>query len=301
MKKANRKSKRREESQKPGEELLTAQEQLLLSIDLPKGTVLHANTSINVSIDSDEEEELPNNEIDRISAMVNQLIAKNVVPSHSESQRPQRLRRSPHPPARDPRFPKYPPIDSETEGDNSWKKLSSTLENDYKIYGYRVDATHDWTHRMLEAISRQDKKEGQERVERKEREREELMPQLLGSEDDILGQQLERNYRSINILQIETFFNVNPLLEQTRRLFDHNELKGLLLNNLTLGCDYALRIASHHTEHELPPPTAAEDMPDNIPEEPVMLGESIFRRISVVCVLHQLLEDEDSEVKRENN
>lgn len=92
------------------------------------------------------------------------------------------------------------------------------------------------------------------------------MPQLLGSEDDILGEQLERNYRSINILQVETFFNVNPLLEQTRRLFDHNELRGLLLNNLTLGADYALRIVSHHTEHQHPPPTPPQDIPDNLPE-----------------------------------
>lgn len=159
MKRANRKSKRREEAHRQDEELLTAQEQLLLSIHAPQAAP-HANTSINVSVDSDEEEELPNSEIDRISAMVNQLIAKNVAPPHSESQCPQRLRRAAHPPPRNPRFPKYPLSDSETEGDNSWKKLSSTLENDYKIYGYRVDATHDWTHRMLEAITRQDKREG---------------------------------------------------------------------------------------------------------------------------------------------
>lgn len=33
-----------------------------------------------------------------------------------------------------------------------------------------------------------------------------------------------------------------------------------------------------------------------------MLGENIFRRISVVCMLHQILEEDgDGEVKRESN
>jgi hypothetical protein len=38
--------------------------------------------------------------------------------------------------------------------DNTWKRLSSTLENDYKIYGYRVDATHTITYKMVESIAR---------------------------------------------------------------------------------------------------------------------------------------------------
>ena len=38
--------------------------------------------------------------------------------------------------------------------ENTWKRLSSTLENDYKIYGYRVDAAHTITYKMVESIAR---------------------------------------------------------------------------------------------------------------------------------------------------
>jgi hypothetical protein len=47
----------------------------------------------------------------------------------------------------------------EASSDNSWKMLSSTLESNNKIYGYRVDATHNYTYRVLESITRQEKKD----------------------------------------------------------------------------------------------------------------------------------------------
>jgi hypothetical protein len=40
------------------------------------------------------------------------------------------------------------------ENEYAWKKLSSTLENDYKIYAYRVDAIHSITYNILHAMSR---------------------------------------------------------------------------------------------------------------------------------------------------
>lgn len=46
--------------------------------------------------------------------------------------------------------------------DNIWKKMSSSLESNNKIYGYRVDATHNYTYRVLESISRQERKEEDE-------------------------------------------------------------------------------------------------------------------------------------------
>ena len=36
----------------------------------------------------------------------------------------------------------------------NWKKYSSTLENDYKIYGYRVDAIHSITYSILNNMAR---------------------------------------------------------------------------------------------------------------------------------------------------
>lgn len=50
----------------------------------------------------------------------------------------------------------------ESSSDNSWKRLSSSLESNNKIYAYRVDATHTETYRMLEVISRQEKKNSEE-------------------------------------------------------------------------------------------------------------------------------------------
>jgi condensin complex subunit 2 len=41
-------------------------------------------------------------------------------------------------------------------GDNSWRKISSSLESNNKIYGYRVDAAHNFTFRMLDTINRKD-------------------------------------------------------------------------------------------------------------------------------------------------
>lgn len=40
------------------------------------------------------------------------------------------------------------------ENEYAWKKLSSTLENDYKIYAYRVDAIHSITYNILHTMSR---------------------------------------------------------------------------------------------------------------------------------------------------
>jgi hypothetical protein len=35
-------------------------------------------------------------------------------------------------------------------------------------------------------------------------------------------------------MHLDTFFNVNPILEKTKRTFDQQGLKGLLLNNIEI-------------------------------------------------------------------
>lgn len=47
-------------------------------------------------------------------------------------------------------------------GDNSWRKISSSLESNNKIYGYRVDATHNYTIKVLNLISHSDKTNDEE-------------------------------------------------------------------------------------------------------------------------------------------
>ncbi len=49
--------------------------------------------------------------------------------------------------------------------------------------------------------------------------------------------------RNINIMHLESFFNVNPVLEKTKRIFDQQGLVSLLLNNLEIRMDLSLRIS----------------------------------------------------------
>ena len=46
-------------------------------------------------------------------------------------------------------------VDTEiSEADNGWQKISSTLENDSKIYSYRVDAIHSIAYKMMNTMAR---------------------------------------------------------------------------------------------------------------------------------------------------
>lgn len=91
------------------------------------------------------------------------------------------------------------------ENDNSWKKVSSNLENNNKIYGYRVDAAHNFTYKVLELITRSERKEGTE---------EEELPSKISSKynqlslntqffsdclEDYYIKHLEKNQKNINI------------------------------------------------------------------------------------------------------
>ena len=44
-------------------------------------------------------------------------------------------------------------------GDYSWRKISSSLDSNNKIYGYRVDAAHNHTIKMLNLVSHNDPNE----------------------------------------------------------------------------------------------------------------------------------------------
>ena len=113
-----------------------------------------------------------------------------------------------------------------------------------------MDATHSETYQILEIISRQEKKnseEGRNAVGLKLEKSEEL--QSDSSEYDSSKKHpdfLEKNYRNINIVQLDTFFNVNPVLEKTKRIFDQNGTKTLLLNCLDISRNLSLTITLLH-------------------------------------------------------
>lgn len=102
---------------------------------------------------------------------------------------------------------------------------------------------------MLECFTRQEKQETGEREEEDRERRERQYLSSLNSQfvcadpDECYAKQLEKNFRNINILHLETFFNVNPVLEKTKRIFDQNGLSALLLNNLDIRMDLSLRIS----------------------------------------------------------
>jgi hypothetical protein len=49
---------------------------------------------------------------------------------------------------------------------------------------------------------------------------------------------IEKNQKLLNVTHVESFFGCNPGLEKTKRKFDQQGLKALLLNNIELrdGC-----------------------------------------------------------------
>lgn len=101
-------------------------------------------------------------------------------------------------------------------GDNSWKKVSSNLENNNKIYGYRVDAAHNFTYKMLELVTRSERKDavGDEEISKSYRYNNISLNTQFFSDclEDYYVKHLERNQKNINILHVDTFFNANPIL-----------------------------------------------------------------------------------------
>jgi hypothetical protein len=158
--------------------------------------------------------------------------------------------------------------------DNTWKRLSSTLENDYKIYGYRVDATHTITYKMVESIARHEatNEDAIDRTDflakpvhlKKGSNQNNLLESFIDNElnENVNKNKLnvdytkfiEKNQKLLNIGQIESFFGYNPGLERTKRKFDQQGFRSLLLNNIELrnGCE--LKLDEHYyneTEEKL--------------------------------------------------
>ena len=102
-------------------------------------------------------EKVKQNNADTISVYVNGLIAKNVEMSqYTENQCQKCIRYSVDSARPNSRLPQYALIDIGMTGDYSWRKISSSLESNNKIYGYRVDAAHNHTIKVLNMISHSD-------------------------------------------------------------------------------------------------------------------------------------------------
>lgn len=60
--------------------------------------------------------------------------------------------------------------------------------------------------------------------------------------DISLGAQLEKNVENINLQSLSKFSEFNPTYERTRRRFDQNGLRGMLLNNIQIDSNYELSL-----------------------------------------------------------
>jgi hypothetical protein len=121
--------------------------------------------------------------------------------------------------------------------------------------------------------------------------------------DDCYSKYLEKNYRNINILHLETFFNVNPVLERTKRIFDQNGLRALLLNNLDIRTDLSLRITliQQTNEQEINNSEQEVEILCELECGDILEGYNIFRKIDNICIINNLVErsDDGFAVKRE--
>lgn len=93
-------------------------------------------------------------------------------------------------------------------------------------------------------------------------------------------------------MQLDTFFNVNPMLEKTKRIFDQNGLAALLLNNLDIRTDLSLRI---NLVHLITSTKSKENVEENsilcdLECESWLEGYNIFRRIEDICKINKLIE-----------
>lgn len=94
---------------------------------------------------------------------------------------------------------------------------------------------------------------------------------------------LERNYRNLNIAHLEVFCNFNPILEKTKRIFDQNGVKGLLLNNLDIDNSLSMRITMATAT-----PTSIETEEQNhyladFEEIEPLQGWNLFKKINSLC------------------
>lgn len=135
-------------------------------------------------------------------------------------------------------------------GDNSWKKLSQTLDAGAKIYGFRVDSVHNETYKVLGGLNRTELAEGIFKVfdlvqtitlyvaaqeaevngptVEEERENRKIRRDLDGDAT------LEKNLNNIDTNKYDLEFDVDPLFQKTSAKFDEGGAKGLLLNNVSV-------------------------------------------------------------------
>lgn len=135
--------------------------------------------------------------------------------------------------------------DESHSGDVAWSKMSCILENDYKIYGVRVDAIAQFVKKMSDSLGRKNTqtKDGPQKQNvvsnennNQANQRAAKYTQLMSTEvKNNLVLHLQKNSENINInLRTKLMMRKDPLFERTSRRFDHTSYNSLFMNTLTL-------------------------------------------------------------------
>ncbi|CAM9800202.1 unnamed protein product, partial [Phaeothamnion confervicola] len=131
-----------------------------------------------------------------------------------------------------------------TTGKVNFQKASCTLDASVKIYSYRVDETHQSSHRVLESLHRTGGHGGNDGhgSGNEAGEGEPGKPKRSRAQHDAAlrreSETLESRLENITLSNSEREFDVDPLFAKMSKTFDESGSKGMLLNNLCVanGC-----------------------------------------------------------------
>lgn len=114
--------------------------------------------------------------------------------------------------------------------ENSWQKVSASLDASSRIYGFRVDSTHNDTFRFLSGLSRNKQKEDEDKFDKAE----EKKSSDERDETNFINAHIEEDKEKLILKKCDMGTKVDPIFIQMSTMFSGAGAKGFLLNSLTV-------------------------------------------------------------------
>lgn len=123
--------------------------------------------------------------------------------------------------------------------ENSWQKVSASLDASSRIYGFRVDSTHNDTFRFLSGLSRNKQKEEEENVNEQyalngNKEEGNKKRNDERNEINFINAHIEQDKDKLVLKKCDMDTKVDPIFIQMSAMFSGAGSKGFLLNSLTV-------------------------------------------------------------------
>ena len=112
------------------------------------------------------------------------------------------------------------------------------MENDYKIYAYRVDAIHSITYSILNTMARRQQDIDGQGAQGGQKE----MEQVIKMDESSEAEYLERRVENLNFTELELVTRMDPILERTKREFDLLGNQSIMMDNLPLDLTCGLQL-----------------------------------------------------------